>query len=63
MLEECKDNLLAVEVVHNDYVFPDEYIKTGLNLPKIIGSDTHLPEEIARYYCATVGVSAIMLLL
>ncbi|WP_347160172.1 TrlF family AAA-like ATPase [Pontibacter chitinilyticus] len=47
-----KENLLAIEVVNKDYAMPDTYMqhRERLNLAEIVGSDSHLPEQVGTAY-------------
>jgi DNA repair ATPase RecN/predicted metal-dependent phosphoesterase TrpH len=47
-----EESLLAIEVVNHDYDFPETYkqLRERLNLAEIVGSDSHVPEQVGSAY-------------
>lgn len=49
-LKNNSENLLALELIKNNFEFPEIYKQSKLNLTKIVGSDSHKKDEIGRKY-------------
>jgi hypothetical protein len=45
-----RDNLLAIEVIDSKFELPEVYTQNKLDLAKIVGSDSHKPDEIGRSF-------------